>query len=158
DTALWRTKRRGLLRNAAIVLGNRGDPSDLPALRQALNDAEPLIREAAAWAIGQIDCNSTQVHGLGVEKGYVAAAAAHDGDERRDVGGSVGLPAQRLFHRAQFPLMILAGRTAELAGEPLHPLAYLLVELFVADHGRSTFQIDIAQVGDKHVARLVRDE
>jgi epoxyqueuosine reductase len=54
-TALDRTKRRGLLRNAAIVLGNSGDPAALPALRGALADAEPLVREAAAWAIAQIE-------------------------------------------------------------------------------------------------------
>jgi epoxyqueuosine reductase len=54
-TALERTKRRGLLRNAAIVLGNSGDPAALPALRQALADPEPLVREAAEWAIAQID-------------------------------------------------------------------------------------------------------
>jgi epoxyqueuosine reductase len=54
DTALMRTKRRGLLRNAAIVLGNRGDASALPALRRALDDVEPQVQEAAAWAIEQI--------------------------------------------------------------------------------------------------------
>ena len=32
-TALWRTRRRGLLRNAALILGNRGNPAALPALR-----------------------------------------------------------------------------------------------------------------------------
>ncbi len=53
-TALRRTKRRGLLRNAALVLGNRGDPAALPALHQALRDPEPLVREAAAWAIAAI--------------------------------------------------------------------------------------------------------
>jgi epoxyqueuosine reductase len=53
-TALTRAKRRGLLRNAALVLGNRGDPAALPALRRALADPEPLIREAAAWAIKRI--------------------------------------------------------------------------------------------------------
>jgi len=53
-TALLRTKRRGLLRNAAIVLGNRGDPEAIPALRKALDDCEPLIQEAAQWAIEQI--------------------------------------------------------------------------------------------------------
>lgn len=57
-TALMRTKRRGLLRNAAIVLGNRRDASALPALRKALNDSEPLIREAAQWAIERIDSTS----------------------------------------------------------------------------------------------------
>jgi epoxyqueuosine reductase len=54
DTALWRTRRRGLLRNAAIALGNRGDPRALPALERALDDAEPLVREAARWAINRI--------------------------------------------------------------------------------------------------------
>jgi epoxyqueuosine reductase len=54
-TALERTKRRGLVRNAAIVLGNSGDPAALPVLRQALADPEPVVREAAAWAIAQID-------------------------------------------------------------------------------------------------------
>ncbi len=53
-TALWRAKRRGMLRNACIVLGNRGDPEAMPALQQALVDEESLIREAAAWAIEQI--------------------------------------------------------------------------------------------------------
>ncbi len=54
DSPLMRTKRRGLLRNAAIVLGNAGNQSALPALEQALNDVEPLIRDAAAWAIERI--------------------------------------------------------------------------------------------------------
>jgi epoxyqueuosine reductase len=53
-TALMRTRRRGLLRNAAIVLGNRGDPGALPALEKAQADPEPLIRDAARWAIHQI--------------------------------------------------------------------------------------------------------
>jgi epoxyqueuosine reductase len=53
-TALTRPRRRGLLRNAAIVLGNRGDPEALPALHAALSDPEPTVREAAAWAIEHI--------------------------------------------------------------------------------------------------------
>jgi epoxyqueuosine reductase len=53
-TPVWRTKRRGLLRNAAIALGNVGDARDLPALVEALGDAEPLVRAHAAWAIGRI--------------------------------------------------------------------------------------------------------
>jgi epoxyqueuosine reductase len=54
-TAVFRTKRRGLLRNAAIVLGNSGDDAALPALRRALDDPEPLVRDAAAWAIARIE-------------------------------------------------------------------------------------------------------
>jgi epoxyqueuosine reductase len=50
---LWRPKRRGLLRNAAIVLGNRPTPATLPALLCGLNDVEPLVRGAAAWALGR---------------------------------------------------------------------------------------------------------
>jgi epoxyqueuosine reductase len=51
-TPLWRAKRRGLLRNAAIVLGNRPYEDALPALVRGLNDDEPLVRAACAWAIG----------------------------------------------------------------------------------------------------------
>jgi epoxyqueuosine reductase len=54
DTALWRTRRRGLLRNAAIALGNVGDARALPALQRALDDSEPLVREAAQWSIERL--------------------------------------------------------------------------------------------------------
>jgi epoxyqueuosine reductase len=53
-TALMRAKRRGLLRNAAIVLGNQGDPDALPVLRRALADPDPVVREAVQWAIEKI--------------------------------------------------------------------------------------------------------
>src|SRR3712207_1469862 len=49
-----RTKRRGLLRNVAVALGNWGDPCAVPALIRALEDPEPLIRGHAAWALGRI--------------------------------------------------------------------------------------------------------
>jgi epoxyqueuosine reductase len=52
-TPLWRSKRRGLLRNAAIMLGNRPTLAALPALIRGLNDAEPLVRGASAWALGR---------------------------------------------------------------------------------------------------------
>ena len=58
-TALMRSKRRGLLRNAAIILGNRGDPAALPALERARYDSEPIIREAAEWAIRRINAPSS---------------------------------------------------------------------------------------------------
>jgi epoxyqueuosine reductase len=54
-TALTRPRRAGLLRNAALVLGNSGGPEALPALRRAMDDPEPLVREAAAWAVGRIE-------------------------------------------------------------------------------------------------------
>ena len=49
-----RTKRRGLLRNVCVALGNIGDPVAVPALGDALHDAEPLVRGHAAWALGRI--------------------------------------------------------------------------------------------------------
>jgi epoxyqueuosine reductase len=49
-----RAKRRGLLRNVAVALGNLRDLRALPALEAALHDAEPLIRGHAAWALGRI--------------------------------------------------------------------------------------------------------
>lgn len=52
-TPLWRPKRRGILRNAAIALGNHPDPAALPALARGLHDSEPLIRGASAWALGR---------------------------------------------------------------------------------------------------------
>jgi epoxyqueuosine reductase len=60
-TPLWRSKRRGILRNAAIVLGNRPTPAALPALVKGLRDDEPLIRGACAWALGQFDDPSAQL-------------------------------------------------------------------------------------------------
>ncbi|MGB6042861.1 MAG: tRNA epoxyqueuosine(34) reductase QueG [Pirellulales bacterium] len=55
DTPLWRPRRRGILRNAAIVLGNQRDPDAIPALGKGLSDSEPLVRSACAWAIGCFD-------------------------------------------------------------------------------------------------------
>jgi epoxyqueuosine reductase len=54
DSPILRTKRRGLLRNVCVALGNVGEPSALPALQRAATDPEPLIAEHAQWAIGQI--------------------------------------------------------------------------------------------------------
>ncbi len=50
---LWRAKRRGLLRNAAIVLGNQPHEPALPVLLGGLKDIEPLVRGACAWALGR---------------------------------------------------------------------------------------------------------
>ena len=57
---LWRAKRRGLLRNAAVVLGNQRDPAALPSLERGLNDEEPLVREACAWALEKLQAAASQ--------------------------------------------------------------------------------------------------
>jgi epoxyqueuosine reductase len=54
NSPVKRAKRRGLLRNVAVALGNWGSPEAVPVLAAALNDAEPLIRGHAAWALGRI--------------------------------------------------------------------------------------------------------
>ncbi|HEX2094839.1 MAG TPA: HEAT repeat domain-containing protein [Longimicrobiaceae bacterium] len=54
SSAVKRTKRRGLLRNVAVALGNWGSPEAVPVLAVALNDKEPLVRGHAAWALGRI--------------------------------------------------------------------------------------------------------
>ncbi len=53
-TPILRTKRRGLLRNVCVALGNTGNKSALPALSEATRDAEPLIAEHARWAVDEI--------------------------------------------------------------------------------------------------------
>lgn len=52
---ILRVKRRGLLRNICVVLGNIGTADDLPALRRAEQHEEPLVREHAAWAVREIE-------------------------------------------------------------------------------------------------------
>ncbi len=53
-TAVLRTKRRGLVRNACVAAGNWRDPGVRPALVALLGDAEPLVRGHAAWALGRL--------------------------------------------------------------------------------------------------------
>jgi epoxyqueuosine reductase len=53
-TPMLRTKRRGLLRNVCVALGNSADVRALPALENATCDTEPLIAEHARWALEQI--------------------------------------------------------------------------------------------------------
>ncbi|MFO0912977.1 MAG: tRNA epoxyqueuosine(34) reductase QueG [Pirellulales bacterium] len=59
-TPLWRARRRGLLRNAAIVLGNQRDVEAIEALITGLHDSEPLVRGAAAWALGQLNTSTAR--------------------------------------------------------------------------------------------------
>jgi len=49
-----RTKRRGLLRNVCIAMGNSGHAGFIPQLVETLKDCEPLIRGHAAWALARL--------------------------------------------------------------------------------------------------------
>ncbi len=46
-------------RNAAVVLGNVGDGRAVPALERATRDPDPVVAEAAAWALGRIRSGRT---------------------------------------------------------------------------------------------------
>jgi len=54
ESPIRRTKYQGLLRNAAVALGNIGAESALPALRTIARSRDPVISEHANWAIERI--------------------------------------------------------------------------------------------------------
>lgn len=54
NSPIKRAKRRGLARNAAVVLGNIHDDRDVAPVAAALDDPEPLVRGHAAWALDRI--------------------------------------------------------------------------------------------------------
>lgn len=55
-TPLTRPRRRGLLRNAAVVSANVGATAAVPSLIERTDsDAEPLIRSHCLWALSQLD-------------------------------------------------------------------------------------------------------
>jgi epoxyqueuosine reductase len=53
-TPMLRGKRKGLLRNVCVALGNVGQVTAMPALQKAAADPEALIAEHARWAVDQI--------------------------------------------------------------------------------------------------------
>jgi epoxyqueuosine reductase len=59
-TALSRAKRAGLLRNAALILGTRRIAEAVPALARHLDDPDPVVRGAAAWALARIDTDEAR--------------------------------------------------------------------------------------------------
>ena len=54
-SAVKRAKRRGLLRNVAVALGNSGDPAHRPALVRLAEDPDPLVREHARWSLERLN-------------------------------------------------------------------------------------------------------
>lgn len=53
-TPMMRTKRRGILRNVCVALGNIGDHRAAAPLEKATSDPEPLIAEHARWAVARL--------------------------------------------------------------------------------------------------------
>ena len=59
-TALLRTSRKQLLRNACLVLGNSGREDAIPYLQKALDDPSSLVRLHAAWGLGELRFESAR--------------------------------------------------------------------------------------------------
>ncbi len=53
-SAFSRPRRKGMARNACLVLGNSGDVAHLELLNLAAQDEAWEVREAAAWALGEL--------------------------------------------------------------------------------------------------------
>ncbi len=85
-----RAKRRGLLRNVCVALGNIGDPQAIPALTTALRDAEALVRGHAAWALGRIGGPQSR---QALEK---ALPAENDETTRQEIRCALSAMAQNL--------------------------------------------------------------
>lgn len=54
-TAFSRARRKGMARNAALVLGNARDASHVDLLELGLNDVGAEVRESCAWALGKLN-------------------------------------------------------------------------------------------------------
>jgi epoxyqueuosine reductase len=57
---MQRARREGLRRNAAVAMGNRGEPRFVAPLGRALADEDPVLRSHAAWALGRIGGESAR--------------------------------------------------------------------------------------------------
>lgn len=53
-TSIKRTGRDRFVRNVLIAIGNSGDPSLAPEAERLLDDASPLVRGAAVWALKKL--------------------------------------------------------------------------------------------------------
>jgi epoxyqueuosine reductase len=90
NSPIKRAKRRGLLRNVCVALGNLGDPVAVPALARALNDHEPLVRRHAAWALGR----------LGGEEARAALEAARTVEREDEVCAEIACALDMLSNGA----------------------------------------------------------
>jgi epoxyqueuosine reductase len=92
DSPLKRARRRGYLRNVAVALGNVRVPNSVTALTAAVaNDAEPLVRGHAAWALGQIG-GSVALYNL-----YAALKAENDAWVQAEIKAAI----QQIQKRSQ---------------------------------------------------------
>ncbi|HEY8477326.1 MAG TPA: tRNA epoxyqueuosine(34) reductase QueG, partial [Chloroflexota bacterium] len=90
-----RTKRRGLLRNVAVALGNSGDPAAVPALAAALADDDPVVRGHAAWALGQLGTDDART--------ALVSALTREADPsvRAEIARALGVEEESVADRAE---------------------------------------------------------
>ena len=93
-TPLWRSKRHGILRNAAISLGAQKHVPAAKSLMNGLGDKHALVRSAAAWALGEIGSTGTEIGPQileSLESQLQQEADALVADEIRSAIGRIGL-------------------------------------------------------------------
>ena len=95
DSPILRAKRVGLLRSAAIALGNHpsasGDvPAGLTSLCGVLQDEEPVIRGAAAWALGQWHHRMPEIAPTIIDALKTRLAKEHDETVRQEIFSVLG--------------------------------------------------------------------
>ena len=95
DSPILRAKRVGLLRSAAIALGNHpsasGDvPAGLASLCGVLQDKEPVIRGAAAWALGQWHYRMPEIAPTIVDALKARLAEEYDETVRQEIFSVLG--------------------------------------------------------------------
>lgn len=91
-SAILRAKRRGLLRSAAIALGNQPAADRFDVLAAALADEEPVVRNAAAWALGRWIAAGVAAEAARAALGSRLAIEADD-DVRRELAASLACGA-----------------------------------------------------------------
>lgn len=57
-TPLWRAKYQGLLRNAAVALGNTGGPASRAVLERLAGCGDAVVEEHARWGLGRLEGNA----------------------------------------------------------------------------------------------------
>src|SRR5205823_11422067 len=88
---LRRPKRRGLIRNALVVLGNKKPDGAWRAIYDfATEENDVMLQEHAAWAIAQFDDKEAQSLARRLEL-HTGGQSAIDGDDRAvNVAGILG--------------------------------------------------------------------
>jgi epoxyqueuosine reductase len=60
-SAIKRIGRNRMIRNCLIAAGNSGDRSLVPSIQQHLDDPDPVVAEAAGWALAQLGVSSARM-------------------------------------------------------------------------------------------------